>query len=154
MKLSISEIFSGISDLKSVDEKVAYLQKNDSATLRTILQNMYDPGIKTLLPKGAPPYKPSDSKESQGMLFAETRRLRIFYEGTGYDNLPAIKRENIFIQILEGVDPDDAKVLIDMKDKKKVKGLTAETINKAFDGLVTIKKKERKAKNGKNVSEE
>lgn len=154
MRKSISEILNEVVGYKTVEEKASFLKKNDSVTLQTVLKNMYDPTVKCLLPEGAPPYKPSDAKESQGMLFTETRRLRIFYEGNGYDNLPAIKRENIFIQILEGVDSEDAKVLIDMKDQNKVKGLTANTINLAFENLITIKKKERKAKNGQNVSEE
>ena len=136
MQLSISEILSKASELSPTSEKVNWLKKNESTPLKTVLKYMYDPSLKTLLPGGPPPYKQSEFPDSHGMLYTEARRLKIFYEGNGYDNLKPLKRESLFITILESVDKQDAKLLIDMKDKKKVKGLTAKTINTAFPNLV------------------
>lgn len=47
-----------------------------------------------------------------------------------------MKREQLFIQLLETVNKDDALLLLDMKDGKHVKGLTAKTINEAFTNLI------------------
>jgi hypothetical protein len=141
MQLSISEVLQKAREFKSVDEKVQWLKKNESVPLKTILKYMYDPSEKTLLPEGAPPYNPSKFPDSHGMLYTEARRLKIFYKGNGYDNLKPLKRESVFINILEGVDKDDALLLIDMKDKKKIAGLTSKTINAAFPNLLPESKK-------------
>lgn len=148
MQLSISEILNKVSTFKKRDEKVEWLKKNESVPLKTVLLYMYDPSEKTLLPEGDPPYKISEFPDSQGMLYTEARRLRIFYEGNGYDNLTPLKRESLFIGLLEAIDADDSKLVLKMKDKKKIKGLTAPTINLAFPNLLPEKKKE----NGKDVS--
>ena len=57
-------------------------------------------------------------------------------KGYGGDNLSAMKREALFIQMLEAVDPKDAKVLVNMISKKPIKGLTVQTLNMAFPGII------------------
>jgi hypothetical protein len=141
MQYSVAEVLEAARKLKSVDEKVNYLQTHESVPLKTVLKYMYDPSEKCLLPEGDPPYTPSEFPDAQGMLYTENRRLRIFYEGNGYDDLHPLKREVLFINILEAVDRDDAKILVKMKDKKKITGITAATINKAFPNLVPEAKK-------------
>ena len=48
-----------------------------------------------------------------------------------------LKRENLFIGILEAVHPDDAKLLLAMKEKKlPYSGLTPKIINEAFPELI------------------
>ena len=136
MRLSIAEILNKIPEITSKKEKVDWLKKNDSPALRTVLKYMYDPNLKTLLPEGAPPFESGDFPDGQGMLYSEAKRLRIFYQGFGYDNLNKVKRERLFIDLLETVMPEDAKLLIDMKDKKKIQGLTPKTINEAYPNLV------------------
>ena len=69
------------------------------------------------------------------MLYRNSKRIPYFYEGTG-TNVKPMKREQLFIQLLETVNKDDALLLIDMKDGKRVKGLTAKTINEAFTNLI------------------
>ena len=141
MQYSVAEVLEAARQLKTVDEKVNYLKTRESVPLKTVLKYMYDPSEKSLLPEGDPPYTPSGFPDSQGMLYREARRLRIFYEGNGYDQLTSLKREGLFITILEAVDKDDAKLLLKMKDKKKIAGITASTINKAFPSLVPEAKK-------------
>lgn len=136
MRLSISEILKKTQELKAREEKIAWLRKNDGVTLRTVLKYMYDPSIKCLLPPGMPPYKPSQFPDSQGVLYAETKRLRIFYEGNGYDNLNQLKREALFIGLLENLDAEDSKLVVDMKDKKSYKGITKRTVREAFPDLL------------------
>ena len=46
-----------------------------------------------------------------------------------------LKRETLFIGLLESIDPEDAKVLLAAKDKK-LKGITAAIVNEAFPGLI------------------
>jgi len=136
MQLSVSEILDKASKMKTKDEKVQWLKKNEARAIKTVLKAMYDPTLKCLLPEGAPPYKPSEYVDDQGMLFSNSRRIPYFYEGQG-TNVQPIRRETIFIELLESVNKDDAVLLINMKDKKRIKGLTVKTINEAFPNLIT-----------------
>jgi hypothetical protein len=59
----------------------------------------------------------------------------LFIEG-GNPNLNQIKRESLFISVLENVHPEDAKLLLSMKEKKlPYSGLNSKLILKAFPGL-------------------
>lgn len=130
--VSLSEIVDQACKLKSKKEKVEWLQRNNSKPLRNILKVMYDKNLKLNIPNSEPPYTPSDSPESHGMLYRETRKLRYFVEGFDGDNLPAARREALFIQMLETVDKEDAKLLVNMISQKPLKGLTVATLNEAF----------------------
>ena len=50
--------------------------------------------------------------------------------------MPPVKRESIFIGILEGVHPEDAKLVISMINKEKIKGLSRPVIEEAFPNLL------------------
>lgn len=131
LKKSISEILDEVSKAKG-SKKNELLKQHDSVPLRTILKFAYDERIEFLLPDSAPPYNPSQSFEGQGMLYSEARRLRIFVKGGGYDQLNQVKREALFIELLESIDKDDAQVVIDMLVKRKFKGLTKKVVEETF----------------------
>jgi len=135
MQLSISEILGKASKMKSKSDKVKWLKQNEARSVKTVLKAMYCSSLKCLLPEGVPPYSPSTLIEDHGMLFTNTRRIPYFYEGTG-SQLQSSRRENLFIELLESVHKDDALLLIDMKDKKRMKGLTVKTINEAYTNLI------------------
>ena len=87
------------------------------------------------LPEGNPPYKPLDkSFDNQGMLYSEMRRMYIFLEGKS--NVNQARREQLFIEILEQLDPDDAAVLIEAKDRK-IKGVSKNVVKQAYDDFLT-----------------
>ena len=135
MKLGIAEIVEQTSKLNSKQDQVNFLRKNDSVPLRIVLKNALDPEIKFALPEGDPPFKTSELPDSHGMLYSEARRLYLFIEG-GNLNLSKLKRETLFIQILEAVDPKDAKLLVHMKDKKLPYNVSYDTVEEAFPGLI------------------
>jgi hypothetical protein len=136
MRLGIGEILKQVSESKTKEEKLEILRKHDSATIRTILKYALDPNIKWDLPAGNPPYKPCQFLDQQSMLYQETRRLYLFLEG-GNINLKPIKREALFINLLESVHPLDAEVLLAAKDKKlPYKNITTNIINEAYPGLI------------------
>lgn len=136
MRLSISEILKLVSKHKSTEAKVEELRKHANPTLTTILKYALDPTIKWALPEGAPPYKPNEFPDQHGVLYAETRRLYLFLEG-GNPNLSKLRRETLFIQLLENVDPEDAKLLIAAKDKTvPYKNINLKVVTQAFPGLI------------------
>lgn len=136
MRLSISEIMEQANKIKDSEERRKFILQNDSQALRTIIQYCYHPQVKWLLPKGEPPYKPSEHVESQGMLYGEARKLYLFVEG-GNDALTKTKREQLYIQMLESLDKNDAKILASIKDKKlPYKYLTKIFFERTFPGLL------------------
>lgn len=135
MKLGIAEILKKASEAKKKTDRINILRQHDSVPLRSILKAAFDPNIKFLLPEGTPPYKKSDSFEGQGMLYSEARKLYLFIEG-GHNNLTPLKRQTLFINMLESIDKDDAELLVAVKDKTiPYKGITEKLVKEAFPGL-------------------
>lgn len=134
---SISEILKQVSEAKK-DEKVALLRQNDSQPLRSVLAHALDPSIKWQLPEGAPPYKPNEALDQHNRLYQEARKFYIFCDPNL--TLPKVKREALFIEFLESIDPEDAKLIIAAKDKKvPYKGITLKLVQEAFPNLIQTK---------------
>lgn len=149
MRLSISEILKKVSESKKFEERIDLLRQYDNTTLRGILQLCYDKNIKWHLPEGTPPYKENIYLGQQGNLYKEMRKMYLFLEG-GNTNLTKVKRESLFIQLLETLSPDDAKLLCSVKDKKMpYKNITVHLVNTAFPGLIPEEQKEEK--NGQDL---
>ena len=134
--LSISELLQSASDLSAAQYRVEALQNSDMPAVRTILKYLLDPNIKFLLPETDPPYAPSKFDEPS-RLYNEARRLYLFVED-GHETLTQRRREELFIGLLESVSPNDARLLVNMKNKvNPYPGLTMAVVNKAFPGLFT-----------------
>lgn len=139
MKLGISEVLDLASKKETKAEKIAVLHKYDGVTLRTILQGAFDPRIEWDLPEGDPPYKPCVFDDMQGRLYQETRRLWMFLKGRKPELTP-MKKEMLFIGLIESLDKDDAKLMLAVKDKKMpYKGITYKLVQEAFPGLLPEK---------------
>ncbi len=143
MLLSLSEIIDKACELKTKEEKVEWLQQNDGVPLRTILKNTYDKSVEFLIPSTPPPWKKNQYIGVEGMLYKETRRLRIFIKGGGYDGLDQVKRENLFISLLQDVDDNDADLLCKMIAQKPLKGLPRSVVQEAFPDLIQTTAKEK-----------
>lgn len=139
MKYSISEILERASAGDKVNGKAALLVKYDNPTLRKILKYTFSEKVTfNGLPEGEPPYTPNTLVDVENVLYAETRRLYLFTDG-GNPNLSQLRKEAIFIELLENVDSRDAKLLVGMKDKKlpeEFKGITKAVVKKAFPDLL------------------
>ena len=132
----ISEIFTKINNAKDKPKKVEVLRQYDTPGMRMILKGAFDPKIEWELPEGTPPYIENEAPAGteHTYLEVEAKRLYNFAKG-GNDQLNKIRKETLFIQMLEGLHADEAKVLIDVKNKslnKTYKGLTSEMVKEAF----------------------
>lgn len=133
MRLSISEIVTKAINMKTNDEKIQWLKQNSSVPLRTVLRFMYDKeNVKFLIPDTPPPWKKNSYVGVEGMLYNEARRLRIFVAGGGYDNITPVKREMLFISLLEDIDNDDAELLCKMIAQKPLTGLPRSVVEAAY----------------------
>jgi hypothetical protein len=139
MVVGMAEFLEKVSKLKKKEEKIAALRHNDSVVLRSVLQGAYDPNIKWLLPEGDPPYKPNDLQDQESVFIREVRKLVYFIDGP-YPNLKQIKRESMFVEMLENVAPADAVMMCAMKDKKLPwKGINEDLVREAFPDLLPAK---------------
>jgi hypothetical protein len=131
-----SEIFTKINNAKDKPKKVEVLRQYDTPGMRMVLKGAFDPKIEWDLPPGVPPYIANEAPAGteHTYLDIEAKRLYNFAKG-GNAELNKIRKETLFIQMLEGLHADEAKVLIDMKNKtlnKTYKGLTSEMVKEAF----------------------
>lgn len=141
MKMGLAEILQKASSFPNKKDKIEFLQRNNSKSLETILVCAYDPYIEWNLPPGVPPYKKSDVLDGEGMLYQEMRRFYLFLKG---HNSPvenkALKREQLFLGLLEAITPADAELVCAIKDKKlPYKGLNEKIIREAFPNLLHTK---------------
>jgi hypothetical protein len=140
MRLALFQVLQQASEQSGTAGKAQFLQQHDSGPLRMILKYALDPNITWDLPEGEPPYKPCPHPGQETRLLTEARRLYLFLEG-GNPNLKKIRREALYIELLESIHPDDAKLMVAIKDKKiPYKGITAKVVNEAFPGLIEEKK--------------
>ena len=136
MQVGVAEFLEKAAKLKRKEARVKALQANDSYVLRTTLQAAFDPRVKFLLPTGPVPFKPNTLPDQEGNYINMCRKLIYFVEGP-YSGMNSIKRQQIFIELLEGIDKNDAAMLVEIKDKKlPFKGIDANIVREAFPGLL------------------
>jgi hypothetical protein len=131
---TIYYVLGKVNELPKAERAVA-LATNDYDAIKAVLVHMFHPDIKFLLPEGEPPYKKSQF-EDPGRLYTEFKKFYLFCNG-GHEGIKQNKREQLFVQLLESVDPDEAELLIAMKEKKSpFKNITPALVKEAFPGLL------------------
>ena len=137
MVKGVFEIFNEAAKLKSVKAKAKYLQEEgDMFAIRTILQGCFHPAIEFLLPDTVPPYSETDGTQVETRLHTMAKKLDLFIEG-GRPVATQTKREMLFIEMLESIHPEDAKILLNMVIKQPpVKGITKAVVKQAFPDLL------------------
>ena len=135
MKDGIAEVILKASKLKTEKEKIDFLQKSNKTCepLATVFRLMFDPTIVFDLPEGEVPYTPNPkATDLQNFLYSEFRRITYFIKGQ-HKGIKSAKRENLFIEFLESMDPDDANLLVAITDKKSpYKTITKNLIKKTY----------------------
>jgi len=132
----VYELFNTCVSYSPRAKQVAYLQQVcDNYAVRTILQGAFSSNIKFLLPDSQPPYSEGDSTMVETRLLNLAKKLDIFVEN-GRPVATQSKREQLWLELLESVHPQDAKLLIRMSQKQEpVKGITESLVREAFPDL-------------------
>ena len=117
MKLLISEVLQKVHSAKTKAQKVKILQDNNTNALRSVLIANFDESVQSLLPEGEVPYQKNDAPvgTEHTVLEQEYRKLYLFFKGGS--TIKQSQRENLFIQMLEGLSVEEAALLILVKDK-------------------------------------
>jgi hypothetical protein len=132
----LSEILKKVHNAKTKPEKIAILKEHDCEQLRMIVKSSFDPAIEWVIPEGEVPFTRNEAVAGteHTVLRRESRKLFHFIKG-GNDALPLFKKENMFIQMLEGLHHSEADLIIAAKDKnlhKTYKGLSEHVVKDAF----------------------
>ena len=137
MKLLISEVLQKAHSAKTKAQKVKILQDNNTNALRSILIANFDESIHSLLPEGEVPYQKNDAPvgTEHTVLEQEYRKLYLFFKGGS--TIKQSQRENLFIQMLEGLSVEEAELLILVKDKalNKKYRITRACVTQAFPSI-------------------
>ena len=142
----LHEMFTKINNKKDRPGKIKILRQYDTNGLRMVLKAAFDPKIVWLVPEGDVPYISNDAPEgTEHTRLEQQARTLQNYVGVKQDNgavnpaapqINSMKREMLFIQLLEGLSAGEAEVLISVKNKtlnKTYKGLNASTVKEAFN---------------------
>lgn len=137
-KLQVFEILEKATKAKTREERIKVLQDNQIMPVLDILRGTFDDTIQWNLPDGAPPYTPNDESTPPSTLLKQHLNFKYFVKGLRESNsLNKIKREKMFIDLLESVHPRDAELVISMINKKSPhRYLTKKLVQDAFPNLI------------------
>ena len=137
MKLLMNEVLQKVSNAKTKKEKIKLLQELNTQALRMLLIINFDDSVVSLLPPGDVPYTPNEAPAGteHTVLEKEARILHHFFKGGS--NIKQVKREQMFVQMLEGLSSGEAEALVLAKDKKIGKRwkITKACVTEAFPAI-------------------
>ena len=164
----VFEVLDLVSKQKSKAKKIEVLRKYDEFHLRTIFLWNFDTVVQSMLPEGDVPYQSYDDQNSySGTLSTKMqediramhetgsfsmgvsdqqgrttirREVKNFYHFVkgGNDGLNNMRRESMFINILQGLHPLEAEIVVLVKDgnlSDKYK-ITRELVEEAYPDIV------------------
>lgn len=119
MQRSISSIVEEAEKLTDNPKKQAeFLTKHESHAFKEILTFAMDPDAKWLLPDTDPPYKAVEQgTDQEGRLYSEVRRMVYFLNTPEGIAIKQHRREMLFIEFLETIAPEDARLILRVKNK-------------------------------------
>jgi len=138
-RLLLSEILRKVSNAKTKKEKVDLLREFNTPALRMLLIWNYDDSVVSEIPEGDVPYTPNEAPvgTDHTRLEQEYRGFYRFVKG-GDPKLKGLKRESMFIQLLEGLSAEEAELLCLIKDGKltsNYKRITKAVVSEAFPSI-------------------
>ena len=131
-----SELLDKVHKAKTKDQKVQILRENNTDALRKFLKAAFDPKLKWVFPEGEVPYTPNEAPAGTEHTVLATQSNKLWHFIRGADNdTPQFRKEEMFIQMCEGLHETEAALLVNTKDKKLhqiYKGLSANVVKEAF----------------------
>ena len=105
--LYIHEIIDRAKKARTKEKKLNILKENENWALKDILGGIYSDDIKFNLPPGTPPYTEANEGTFPSDLRRKHKDFRYFVIGGPGDKLNSVKRETMFIGLLEAIHPKD-----------------------------------------------
>lgn len=133
----VDEILAAIDKAEGEEKEKLLKEWGSQHPINMILSMNFNDNVVLNLPEGVPPYKQDLTQHPdtfQTTLAHEIKRLMGILKGRS-EHIPAVRRESMFIQMLEGIPPKEAEVLIFAKDKALIElypTITFDFVNKEF----------------------
>ena len=130
-KTLMSEVFQRVSNAKTRAQKIEILQEYKSPALTKLLLCNFAKSVRFCFPSGQTPYTPQERPKGvdHQYMYTEHRLIEkfiakrvngvVYYgcSGTTRPRIQQLKKENLWLQLLEGLHPDEATVMDLIKDK-------------------------------------
>jgi hypothetical protein len=139
MELEVFEILEQFAQQTTRADKIKLLKANNIPAIRDVCRGAYDKTLEFNLPEGKPPYSPNKPESVPSTLRKEHRNFGYFVKGLPQaEKITNMRRETMFIQLLESIHAEDAIIVLNMVAKKApVKGLTKKIVEEAFPNLLS-----------------
>ena len=136
----IHEILELVSEQRSKAKRVEILKEYRDDSLTAVLIWNFDDRVQSAIPDGQVPYEPNDVPvgTDHTSLRREWKTLYHFIKG-GNNTLSSLRRESMFIQLLEGLHPKEAEIICLVKDKElesEYPKVTIDVVKEAFPDIV------------------
>tara|TARA_B100002019_G_scaffold290841_1_gene309457 strand:- start:1041 stop:1619 length:579 start_codon:yes stop_codon:yes gene_type:complete len=142
--MQVYEILEELDSCTTKQRKVDLIRTKYSnhSPLQYILRWNFDDSIKSLLPEGEPPFdKEKKDGDSPQALWSYLKMFPNFVDSAQGRQLPELKRENLFIEMLDALDLEEALAVIAAKDGNlgEKYDITLDVVNAAYPeiGLVS-----------------
>jgi Glu-tRNA(Gln) amidotransferase subunit E-like FAD-binding protein len=149
--MDVYEILTDLEKIKEHKNKVEWLSSNfkDHQPLMYILKMNYCSSIVSVLPEGIPPF---NSGETDGPtpagLWQYLRVFPTFVRSVQSSKMKMLQIEQIFIEMLEAIEPKEAELVCLAKDRKLEEKylIDVDLVTEAFPGLIQQKAETPKIK--------
>jgi hypothetical protein len=132
------EIFAAIVAERTKDKKIGILQQYNENFIKSLLIWNFDDSIVSVLPEGDVPVQAKEDAEKNpsSSIRKEWSKFYNFVKG-GNDAMNRLRKETLFINMLESFHPGEAEVLCLVKDKKlQTKyNITKELVSEAYPDI-------------------
>ncbi len=136
----IHEILELVSEQRTKAKRVDILREYRDDSLTAVLIWNFDERVQSAVPAGQVPYEPNDVPvgTDHTSLRREWKTLYHFIKG-GNPTLSNLRRETMFVQLLEGLHPKEAEIICLVKDKElesEYPKVTLDIVKEAFPDIV------------------
>jgi len=164
----VFEVLDAVSKQRTKAKKVEVLQRYGDLSLKMVLKWNFDASIKSALPEGEVPYNDFDDQNNSvvtlsGKISDEVRRMhdtgsfslgssdkqghttvrreaRHFYRFVrgGDDAMNQVRRETMFINVLQGLHPLEAEIIVLVKDGnlEDAYKITRDVVEEAYPDII------------------
>jgi len=137
-KSYVHEIFSAVSTERTKAKKIEILQQYNENFIKSVLIWNFDETIISVLPEGEVPVEAKEDadKNPTTTIRKEWNKFYNFVKG-GNDAMNRLKKETMFINILEQLHPGECEVVCLVKDKKLTDkyNITKELVSEAYPDI-------------------
>jgi hypothetical protein len=136
---TVSSFLKECSSLPDKDSRVKYLHDNEFELLKIVLKYAFDRKIRWGIPLGLIDFKPCSNPDNKFTFYQKAKTLYLYMRDS---KIPKPKRLEMFIELLEMIDPEDAHMLVWVKDntdknrKNPFLGITKQLVQKTWPDLI------------------